>query len=324
MKWLTAPVDDPWSVAGMAAADRLCEQIARNEHGIVSFQEAISAGLSGRDIRYRVLHMGWEEVHPGIYRLPGVPDTEESRKAAAVKAGGPGAMLSHRSAGALYGLEGITEGHRIEIVAYTGIELKGVKVHRLNPDDRPARAYVDGLPVTQVERTIIDLAGCLPIKVVGLAIDYVLRKRMTTLARLWQELDRTGGQGRRGTRSLRTMLEVRDEMTAEMRSTFEAKMRRILRRIKRHRAIPNFRVVTQNGTRYFDFCFPELKLAIECHSVDWHTGERMKRDVKRHRELEAMGYKILYFLWDEVCFEPEMVEEEVRRAIAEREVFLSA
>jgi very-short-patch-repair endonuclease len=308
----------------MAEADRLCEEIARTDHGIVSFDEATKAGHSDSDIRYRLRHLGWEEVHPGVYRLPGAPETAESCKAAAVKAGGPGAMLSHRSAGVLHGLEGITEGRRIEIVAYTGIKLQGVKVHRLKPDDRPGQTFVNGLPVTRVERTIIDLAGCLPIRVVGVAIDHALRKRVTTLARLWRELDTTGGQGRRGTRALRIMLEVRDEMTAEMRSTFEAKMRRILKRIKDHSAIPNFRVVTPHGVRYFDFCYPGLKLAIECHSVDYHTGERMKADVRRHRELEAMGYKILYFLWDEVCFQPEMVEAEVRRAIAEREVLLKA
>jgi very-short-patch-repair endonuclease len=306
----------------MSKADRRCERLSEDNHGIVSYEEAREAGLSTADIWYRVQHRGWTEVHPRVYRMPGVPETEASCKAAAVKAGGPGAMLSHRSAGELHGFEGITEGDRIEIVAYTGVKLRGVKVHRLGPDDRPSRTYVKGLPVTRVERTIIDLAGCLPIRVVGVAIDYVLRKRMTTLARLWRELDETGGRGRRGTRALRVMLEVRDEMTAEMRSTFEAKMRRILKRIKGHTAIPNFKVLTANGARYFDFCYPGLKLAIECHSVDYHTGERMKADVKRHRELEAMGYKILYFLWEEVCFDPEMVEAEVRKAIAERELFL--
>ena len=243
---------------------------------------------------------------------------------AAVKAAGPGALLSHRTAAVLLELEGVTESGEIELVAYTGIKLKGVKIHRLRKDDVPTRSFVDGLPITRVERVVIDLAGCLPIPIVGIAIDHVLRRRLTTLARLWAELETIGGQGRRGTKALRIMLSVRDNMTAEMRSTFEAKMRRILKRIKGHLAVPNFKVITPQGARFFDFCYPELRLAIECQSIDYHTGERMKRDIKRHRELEAMGFKILYFTWDEVCFEADMVEREVRKAIENRELFLSA
>ena len=307
----------------MSSADRLCEKISQGDHGILTFEEARKTGLSRYDIRYRVQHLGWVEVHPGVYRMAGVPDTEEGRMMAAVKAAGPGAALSHRTAAGLLGLEGITPGARIEVVAYTGVKLKGVRVHRLRPGDRPARTYVKGLPVTRVERVIIDLAGSLPIRVVGVALDHALRKRLTKLDRLWRELETTGGQGRRGTKALRIMLLVRDDMTAELRSTFEAKMRRILKRIKGHAAIPNFRIVTPTTTRFFDFCYPDLMLGIECHSVDWHTGERMKKDVKRHRELEGMGYRVLYFLWEEVCFEADMVEREVRKALKEREVLLA-
>ena len=277
----------------MSNPDRLCEDIARRDHGIVSYQEALDSGLSPYEIWYRVQRCGWIEVHPSTFRLPGAPVTERSRQSAALKAVGPDSMLSHRSAGELHGLEGISQGDKIEVIAHTGIKVKGVKIHRISKEDTPRRAFVDGLPVTRVERTIIDLAGCLPISVVGIAIDYALRKKLTTLARLWAELKVVGGRGRRGTKALRIMLSVRDNMTAEMRSTFEAKMRRILKRIKGHLAIPNFKVITPQGARFFDFCYPSLMLAIECQSIDYHTGERMKRDIKRHRELEAMGYKIL-------------------------------
>jgi very-short-patch-repair endonuclease len=308
----------------MSGSDRKCEEIARGNHGIITFEEARDAGLSEKGIDYRVEHRGWCEVHPNVFRMPGVPDSLGSRRAAAVKAAGDGAMLSHRTAGAMLELEGIEAADEIEVVAYSGITLQGVKVHRIGKGDIPKKVFVNGLPVTRVERVLIDLAGCLPIPVVGIAIDHALRKKLTTLARLWAELGAVGGRGRRGTKAFRIMLSARDEMTAQMRSTFEAKMRRILKRIKGHTAVPNYKVITPNGPRYFDFCYPGLKLAIECHSIDWHTGERMKRDLKRHRELEAMGYKILYFTWDEVCFEADMVEREVRKAIEERQLFLPA
>ncbi|MGH2753423.1 MAG: DUF559 domain-containing protein [Actinomycetota bacterium] len=306
----------------MSSADRICEEITLDNHGIITFDEARSAGLSVFEIWYRVENLGWVEVHPHVFRIGGAPDTKDSRLRAAVKAAGPGARLSHRTAAVLLGLEGITEGERIEVISYRGNSLKGVQVHRLLREDKPAATFMNGHPVTRVERVIIDLAGQLPIHVVGIAIDHALRHRLTTLERLWRELDSTGGRGRRGTKALRIMLLARDEMTAEMRSMFETKMRRILKRIKGYTARPNFKVITPRGTRYFDFCYEPEKLGIECHSVDYHTGERMKKDLKRHRELEGMGYRILYFTWDEVCFEADMVEQEVRKNLKERQLLL--
>lgn len=304
---------------GPVNPDRECERSARDNHGIISFEEARKAGLSEKEIAHKVAKEGWVSVHPLVYRLPGAPDTKKSRFAAAVKAAGPDALLSHRSAAELLGLDGISSGDKIEVVNHTGHQLKGVKVHRLRPIDRPRRMHVDGIPVTRMERVLIDLAGCLPIKVVGLALDDALRRRATTLARMWEELNRIGGRGRKGTKNLRVMLIVRDELDAEMRSAFEARMRRILKRIRGYEAIPNFRINTRVKTRYLDFGYRELPLGIECHSVDWHTGVRMKKDIKRDREFKNIGYEVLYFTWEEVYFEAEMVEREVRAAIRRRE-----
>src|SRR5689334_7119038 len=104
----------------MSTSDRKCEEIARGNHGIFAFEEAREAGLSEAEIDYRVRHRGWCEVHPNVFRMPGVPDSLASRRAAAVKAVGDGAMLSHRTAGALLELEGIEAGDEIEVVAYSG------------------------------------------------------------------------------------------------------------------------------------------------------------------------------------------------------------
>jgi hypothetical protein len=128
----------------MSGSDRECEEIARGNHGIITSDEARDAGLSEKEIDYRIKHRGWCEVHPNVFRMPGVPDSLNSRRAAAVKAVGDGAMLSHRTAGAMLGLEGIDAGDEIEIVAYPGITLHGVKVHRIRKNDLPQRVYVTG------------------------------------------------------------------------------------------------------------------------------------------------------------------------------------
>ena len=55
-------------------------------------------------------HGRWRAAGPGVYRIAGTPVTWRSHLLAAVLAGGPGAVASHRSAGALHGLDGCRLG----------------------------------------------------------------------------------------------------------------------------------------------------------------------------------------------------------------------
>ena len=298
-------------------------KVANEDHGIVSNDDCDACGLSNDQVRYRVRTGRLITIHPRVYRVAGAPDTKEGRLMAAVKAAGPGALVSHRSAAELMGLEGIESGDKIEIVDHNGNELDGVTVHKLRPVDRPGRMFVNGIPCTRVERTLIDLCGHLPRRIVGRALDDALRRKLVTLATIRRELELLGARGRTGTKDFRILVSTRDRFDSEIRSPFERRMRHILKRIKEYEAIPNFKVRTARGTRYFDFCYPTLILGIECHSVGAHLGEdNLKRDAKRDRELGAVGYEILYFTWEEVWFEPDMVEREVREAIARREILV--
>jgi len=297
--------------------------VAGENNGIMTKSDCRSCGLSDEQIQYRVETGALIIVHRGVYRVAGAPDTKESRMMAAVKAAGPDALLSHRAAAELVGLEGIEAGDTIEVVNSSGNRVEGVRAHRLRPTDRPKRMFVKGIPCTRVERILIDLCGRLPRRVVGRALDDALRKKLVTLESLREELDRLGARGRTGTKDFRILIATRDRFDSEMRSPFERKMRRILKRIKEYEAIPNFKVRTAKKDRYFDFCYPTLWLGIECHSVGAHLGdEKLKEDAKRDRELGALWYEILYFTWEEVWYEPNHVEREVREAIARREIFV--
>jgi hypothetical protein len=65
------------------------------------------------------------------------PETWRGRLLAALLWAGPEAFVSHRSAAALYGLDGFPEGS-IEITAPYADPVRGVKVHR---SKRPAKEH---------------------------------------------------------------------------------------------------------------------------------------------------------------------------------------
>ena len=167
------------------------------------------------------------------------------------------------------------------------------------------------MAVSSVERTLFDLAGKLPLGRVGLAIDDALRRRFTTLDRLWEAWATFGGKGRKGTRAFKVLLFGRDDREGLLRSRLESKMMRILRRIGT--PAPNHKVSDGSRIAFLDFAYPDLKVGIETHGAVWHHGEeRWKKDLARDRWLKSMGWSVLYYSWDDVHLSPAATEKEIR------------
>jgi hypothetical protein len=110
--------------------------------------------------RERVRAKRWYALYRGVYAVGHRALTPRSRFIAAVYACGPGALLSHRAAGALQGLIGSTS--LLEVTAPRGCKAKpGITIHRpRNIHDRD-RTLVAAVPVTTTARTLVDLADVL-------------------------------------------------------------------------------------------------------------------------------------------------------------------
>src|SRR5262249_18565924 len=136
-------------------------------------------------------------VRRGIYRLCGVEPTWESAALAAVLAAGEGAVLSHRSAGVLWGfLDRHRESGPLELIVPGQCRLVGVRAHRhrLPPGEATRRLAI---PVTTAERTLMDLAQSVPDDDLGRLCDEALRRRVATLGRLRAVVEAHRGGGRR-------------------------------------------------------------------------------------------------------------------------------
>jgi Transcriptional regulator, AbiEi antitoxin len=97
----TMPAAD---ATGAIAPDLLVAVRAAGEWGVLSPIELRACGLSAKGIAVRARQGRLHRIHRGVYAVghAGVP--LEGRFLAAVKACGPGAVLSHYSAAALWGL----------------------------------------------------------------------------------------------------------------------------------------------------------------------------------------------------------------------------
>src|SRR4051812_33718614 len=120
-------------------------------------------GIGRGALEHRVRTGRLRALYPGVYAVGHAALTVLGRWMAAVKACGPGALLSHTTAAALSDLRR-SSSPIIHVTTPGRASPRGIRVHRvrrLHPDDL---AVVDRIPVTSVARTLLDLADVLPLR----------------------------------------------------------------------------------------------------------------------------------------------------------------
>jgi hypothetical protein len=149
----------PWvSVAAGPGARRFnCALRGASNTGCVTRSQLLSAGFDGNAIDYRVKRGRLVIRHRGVYAVGHIPPSPCARAMAAVLACGPEAVLSHRSAGALWGL--MRWPRTLEVTAPSERRVPGVHTHRSRNLTERTTHY--GIPTTTAARTLLDLAKVL-------------------------------------------------------------------------------------------------------------------------------------------------------------------
>jgi very-short-patch-repair endonuclease len=140
------------------ALSRSVSALAEEQHGVVARFQLLGLGLSPRVIQGRLERAHLHSVYRGVYAVGHRRLTLEGRWMAAVLAGGDGTVLSHRSAGQLWRVvprssawPEVTRPRRFR-------PRPGLVAHQVQvPEDE--MTIVDGIPVTGISRTVLDLAG---------------------------------------------------------------------------------------------------------------------------------------------------------------------
>ncbi len=225
---------------------------------------------------------------------------------AAVLACGPGAALSHRSAGVLWGIVGV-EGAAIEVSVARRCELqrRGLLV-RSRPTLREADlTRRNWIPITGPALTMVDMATQLSLSDLERAVNDADKRDVIHVGALRAALD--GYAGIPGVRPLRTLI---DRLTFRL-SDSELEVR--FRPIAAGAGLP--RPLSKRWVNGFevDFYWPELGLVVETDGGRFHrTPSAQTRDARRDRAHVLAGMAPLRFTHYEVRYEPRSV----RRALA--------
>ena len=286
--------------------DEALARLAARQYGLFTKEQALDRGLTPKMLHGRLNRGHIEVIEPRVYRFMATPQTWHQRVLAACLA--EDGVASHRTAAALWGLDGCRPG----IVEVTTRRWKrrpngSVRIHETRVLEEADRAEVMGIPVTSRERTVVDLRQVLPRRRVEDAMD----THGVVLEGVWDCTERLENPGRPWVGDVRRMVAPRLGRECVPPNRFEKKLYGLLRRAGLPLPEPQVEILRADGSLLgrVDWCFVQWKLVLECDSYE-HHGQwvRRKRDLRRDRELTALGYRVMRVSWEDVS-EPDLQQQ---------------
>ncbi len=280
------------------------------QHGVISRAQLLEMGLSRNQIQRRI-HSGYLlRLHPGVYAVGHCSLTARSRWMAAVLLGGSGAALSHRSAAALWGLS--QPCSPIEVVR-TGRTLRchGLTIHRTTVSLDSDRTLVDGIPVTTVARTLIDLAAGATPRYLDDRLSAARRLGLLDLKAMSSALVRL--ENRTGAPELSRLLRMYEQSNSVTRSELETRFLRLCGGAGL--ALPETDVTI--GGRIVDFLWRRQRLIVEVDSVEFH---RHRFDEDRTRDLGHLvnGYRTIRVTYQMMESAPGRLVASLRKLLVDQ------
>jgi len=298
--------------------------LAGRQKGLITKRQALAHGYTESVLRVATGNGVLWQVHRGVYAfgtrdLP--PDGWEM--AAVLACGRDCCLVSHKSAARLWGIIDETSGYRRSRIAHQRDRhpvhvtvLRGqpsrerVVVTRVSRFDDRDRDEIDGIPVTSVARTLLDLAS----------IDRWTLKPALDNARARGLVDNRGlaaVAGRypraKGIATFRQLIGMEEGFS---RSRAED---RLFKLVAQHRLPKPLRNSKVAGIEV-DFVWPDQRLVVEVDGYRFHdTYSRFENDHGRDVALALADYLVLRFTWKQITRQPRTVITVIRETLARRQ-----
>jgi very-short-patch-repair endonuclease len=274
---------------------------------VVARSQLLELGLGSCAIEHRIAKGRLHPLWRGIYAVGRPEVSQEGCWMAAVLACGPAALLSHRSAAALWGIVPVRRRQAIDVTAGAFRRRAGIRVHRRRDLGPEHRREVSGIPVTDPVSTLVDFAARARDWQVEQAINEADRLDLVETEALRADLSLLGP--RPGMSRMRRVLGL-DALTD---TGLERKFFAIVRAAGL--PLPETQVYV-NGYRV-DFFWPELRLVVETDGWRHHrTSGEQATDRRRDQAHMTAGLTTVRFGEDQVRYEPAYVRSTLTTVIA--------
>ena len=241
-------------------------------------------------IKRRVASGRLHRLYRGVYAVGHTIVNRDGRRLAAVMACGEGAVLSHRSAAALWEIRP-TGAARFDVTVprTSGVRsTAAIVVHRPKRPPEATRRY--GIPVTTPGQTLADLAMALPRRALEKAVEMAEVRRLNVAV----------PDGHPGLQRLR------DAAGGALPTATDSPLEDAFLELCDMYGIPRPLVQPIVAGHQVDFCWPELRLIVETDGFEHHgTRAAFERDRAKDAELIARGWRVLRFTHAQVGQERE-------------------
>lgn len=288
----------------------LIYRVAEEQYGVVTRTGLLAEGVTTDRIRYRVRVGELRRIYRGVY-LAGPLLIPRAREMAAVLACGPTSAVSHSSAMWMLGLDARRDGDLVHVLrpGSASTRIAGIRLHRtvrLEPDEV---MKFEGIPITTVARTLLDIAGRRPTREMETLIGRAERARLADIAALRLLLGRHPDHP--GAAKLRRLVDP-DAKIAFTRSAAEAEFLKLVRASGLPAPETNVRVRGHE----VDFFWRTERLVAEIDGYAYH-GNRpsFESDRRRDRALAAAGVRVVRATWRTLRAEPHRLLVELTQAL---------
>jgi very-short-patch-repair endonuclease len=303
------PRDVNPDIRGKRSEDSEVALLAYAQHGVVSRGQLVALGLTPRAVEHRLDVGRLHPLHRGVYCVGHRVLSREGRWLAAVLAGGPGAVLSHRSAAALWGIAATPAGPVDVTAGAARRQRQGIRFHRTElPRDEVTTEQ--GVPVTTPARTLLDLAKVLDRHRLHRATDRAEQHRLTDPHSLDELLSRyPKTQGAAKLRKITEQGRIGETVT---RSELED---RFLAFLERH-GLPEPETNRMVSGMEVDCVWREQRLIVELDGrATHHTTTAFERDRERDRVLQSQGWRVIRLTWRQLSEDGARVARDLSRLL---------
>jgi hypothetical protein len=289
-------------------------ELAGRQHGVIARRQLLALGLGEGGIDHWVRNGRLVPVRRGVYALGHAELRREGFLLASLLSVGDDVVLSHRSAARHWGLRPWS-GAFVEVTArsHGGQKPKrDLRVHRSSDLHGWEITEEDGIPITSVARTLLDLAAVVPAHHLRRAAERAVQRELYDHGAMLRVLAAHPRRpGRPAVLALLTDLHNHGT-TSTTRSDLEALFLQLC--LDHH--LPRPQVNHYDNGRELDFRWPAQHVVVETNGFAFHrTRTAFEDDHDKRLALEDAGWRVISLTWRQLTERPEQVIGHVRRAL---------
>lgn len=275
---------------GEGSRDAQLAALAARQHGGITLAQLQELGIARRTVERWVARGRLHRVHRGVYVVGHTAISDRGRWQCAVLAARAPAALSHRSAAALWGIR--RQVRRIDVVSPRPRRPSGeVTFHRTASLDAVDVTHVDGIAVTTVARTVVDLGAMLTPAQLARVMYEAEYHRLLDVAAVRDCVERFAK--RPNAHVIRSALALNQSGSAGTRSRLEDRFLSLVESWGIPPPLLNEQLTVGGETFELDAWWPKARLCVEVDGPGHGRSRAMRADARRDGVLAAAGIHVM-------------------------------